>query len=293
MQQHPHYAATVQHLGGDTTNYVSRDGDVTTARIQVVQRKIGPLKVSWVPRGPVWSNDVTDAQKSDVMANLHSALSDSRFRILMPETATDARIIRNMNYRVLFPEQHFARLDLTTSVSHRLAAQHGKWRNRLRHALNSGTFFRSRPFKPGQDSKLLQLEHAQRRQKGYKALPSQFTLAWAKANHNAAQLFLAEDRAGLVAFVLILVHAPTATYHIGWSNERGRAASCHNLLLWRASNWLAERGIEELDLGLIDPDGAPGLTRFKLGIGAQTHTTGPTMISLPRLSLPKFWNRAA
>ena len=52
--------------------------------------------------------------------------------------------------------------------------------------------------------------------------------------------------------------------------------SAHNLLMWRAALWLARQGHRRLDLGPIDTANAPGLARFKLGIGAHARRLGGT-----------------
>ncbi|MDF1668938.1 MAG: GNAT family N-acetyltransferase [Roseovarius sp.] len=293
LQQHPHYGAAIRQLGGQTQAFDITDVNHTVARVQVIARKLGPLKLAWVPRGPLWTPNVTEAQKQTAIELLARSIPRPTVRLMTPDTVEDAAMLRQFQHRELTAGQQFARLDLTKPKPERMASQHGKWRNRLRHAQNANVTYQCRPFKPATDQPLLDLELQQRRALRYKSLPAGFVHAWAMANKKAAQLFLANDRDGPIGFVLLLIHAPTATYHIGWSNERGRALSCHNLLLWNASNWLARRGIKELDLGLIDPEETPGLTRFKLGIGAQAHKTGPTMLALPRLHLPKFRNRAA
>ncbi len=293
MQQHPHYAATIEALGGRAQAYLCKDGDTPLARVQVIERKIGPVNVAWVPRGPAWPQVISDNDKILVLQKLNRSLPPRSVRLMTPNAAADQALLQDMHFKDVVAGQSFAILDLTRSTEDRLARQHGKWRNRLRQAQNARIMVQSRLFHPDHDRMLLKLENLQRRKKGYRALPPAFSQAWASSNRNAAQVFTAEDQTGLIAFVLVLIHPPGATYHIGWTSDRGRLTSCHNLLLWRASNWLAERGVTELDLGLIDAEAAPGLTRFKLGMGAQTHTTGPTMVGVPKLRIPKLWSRAA
>jgi lipid II:glycine glycyltransferase (peptidoglycan interpeptide bridge formation enzyme) len=83
-----------------------------------------------------------------------------------------------------------------------------------------------------------------------------------------------------IAFMLILLHGDTATYHIGWTGPRGRAVGAHNLLLWDASCTLAARGYIRLDLGRTDPLRTPGIARFKLGAGAAPRDLGPTRLRI-------------
>ncbi|MFK7937866.1 MAG: GNAT family N-acetyltransferase [Roseovarius sp.] len=293
MQQHPNYASTIETLGGKVQHLTCHDGAKPLGHVQILRRKLGPLQVAWVPRGPVWTPDISPSDKREMWAQMRQTLPRRSLHLVTPNSQADADLLHTMSYRQIARGQSFASLDLTSPKTARLAAQHGKWRNRLRHAQNADLRIESRAFHPLQDTHLLQLERKQRRTRGYRALPMAFTQAWATTNPRATRLFVASQGHDMVGFVLILVHAPSASYHIGWSNAAGRKASCHNLLLWRAANWVADQGVETLELGLVDPAEAPGLTRFKLGMGAQLHHTGPTMIALPRLHLPKLWPRAA
>ena len=69
----------------------------------------------------------------------------------------------------------------------------------------------------------------------------------------------------------------------GHTTAAGRAVSAHTLLLWQAADWLASKGHDRLDLGLINTEDAPGLARFKLGAGACARPLGGTWIWWPPL----------
>ncbi|QGX98591.1 GNAT family N-acetyltransferase [Roseovarius faecimaris] len=292
LQQHPFYANTLRMLGLDVLRVTARDPD-PAAHILAVRRRFGPFRVAWVPHGPVWSDTVSSEQRVAVLHHLRRVLCPSHLQLVAAQDAADQHIMKGIGFRALSLPQSHAWLDLQPDAATRLARQHGKWRNRLRHAQSAKLKIRARPFCPDRDQKLLTLEEAQRRIKGYRALPARFTHAWATSNPDTAQVFEAYEPGGLAAFILVLTHAPTATYHIGWSNETGRALSAHNLLLWEAANWLSASGYCALDLGLIDHKNAPGLTRFKLGTGAEIRTGGATCLALPRLSLPSLRHKAA
>ena len=97
----------------------------------------------------------------------------------------------------------------------------------------------------------------------------------------------------MAAQILILHHGMTATYHIGWVGDLGCKTSAHNLLLWEAQNWLAERGVMRLDLGPIEASSAPSLARFKMGSGATLCALGPTVIRFPLPALFQKRHRRA
>ena len=88
----------------------------------------------------------------------------------------------------------------------------------------------------------------------------------------------AEAQGERIAAMLFLIHGSTATYHVGWSNDAGRAANAHNLLLWRALIALQENGIATLDMGGINTRSLPGISRFKIGSGGAVTTYAGTFV---------------
>ena len=148
-----------------------------------------------------------------------------------------------------------------------------KWRNRLNHARRSPLRVTHAPFPRQADHWLLSCEAEQRSARGYRTLPPAFAMAWPKT-----RLFTAYADGEPVAAMLFLLHAPGATYHIGWSGMEGRRTSAHNLLLTEAAEWLHRRGYTRIDLGPLEPSRAPGLSHFKLGSGARPECTGHSWI---------------
>lgn len=288
LQQSQGYARALLKMGADAMAFAVMDGATPCAHVVILRRRFGPLRLCWVPRGPVWAADITPRQRARVLAALPTAVPHKALWLLSPDRSEDLHAIP---HTALMTPQHVGELDLTPPKDTRLAAQHGKWRNRLRHAQSAGLDVTHRPFDPIRDHALLSHEARQRSERRYSALPPEFTLAWATENPDQSRLFTASRGGETVAQMLILLHAPVATYHIGWSGPEGRQHSAHNLLLWETSNWLAAKGYLRLDLGCVDTDNSPGLARFKIGSGAQIRALGPTCLRLPRL-LPVWRTRA-
>ncbi|WP_371223951.1 GNAT family N-acetyltransferase [Roseovarius sp. 2305UL8-3] len=289
MQQHPSYLHTVRRMGHMAQAHMIRTQGQVIGRAQVVYRRFGPISVNWIARGPIWTQDTENAQKSDALAALIRHLPAATFTLATPDRADTLAFGRRQRFHPVMTPQYVAELDLTAPEPSRLAAQHGKWRNRLRHAQGQGTTISDTPFRTDRDSHLLAIEATQRKQRRYHALPLPFVQHWAAANPKGIRIFRALGCDGLHAFMLVLLHHPGATYHIGWSNAAGRTASSHNLLMWHASNWLADRGYTRFDLGVVDTEHSPGLARFKISTGAQIGPLGPTLLRLerPRLTWRK------
>ncbi|MEQ8291660.1 MAG: GNAT family N-acetyltransferase [Roseovarius sp.] len=277
LQQHPFYGQAVRRMGGEAGIYrVVADGR-EIGRVQVLYRRVGPGRLAWIGRGPVWLPGAPLAARREALAGLAGAVGGAA--VVQPDTPLEACWL---GAPAVMSAASVAEIDLTAPAADRMARQHGKWRNRLRGARAAGLTVRHRPVDMAADAGLLGRETAQRKARGYAALPPAFLHHWAGGDRQATRLFTAHQGQDTVAFMLFLLHPPVASYHIGWSGAAGRKTSAHHLLLWEASEWLAARGFARLDLGTIDTERAPGLARFKIGSGARIRVLGPTLLPLPR-----------
>ena len=267
-------------MGATVDTIIARDMSTPVARMQVVTRKVGPMTIAWLPRGPVWADGTSPDQRRAVLNGLPDALNTKAMWVIAPDCADDAECFRNTP---LVSPQYVAEIDLTATPDMLLAAQHGKWRNRLRHAQGSGLRVVHRPFRTDRDMQLLLHEATQRLHRHYRALPPEFAQAWAQTSPKQSRLFSVFRGHAALAYLLVLLHKPVATYHIGWSGPEGRRFSAHNLGLWEAMNWLSKKGYERFDLGPVDTQNSPGLARFKIGSGATVRALGPTCLRVPRL----------
>lgn len=274
LQQTGRYARVMCALGCDTAVADIREDGALLGRARIHIRRFGPLRLAWLPCGPVWTDASTPAAQRAALAALPRA---APFRALWAVGGATDRVGRG--WRVARGRQ-VAELDLRPGDACRRAALHGKWRNCLTRAERAGLTVTARPLALPGDAALLDREDAQRRTRGYAALPRAFTESWAALAPEATLMLTALHAGRPAAFMLLLLHAPTATYHIGWTGAEGRASGAHALLLWRAGEILSCQGYTRLDLGLIDPARAPGLARFKLRAGATARDPGATILCL-------------
>ena len=237
---------------------------------QVAERRLGPLRLSLLSRGPLWQGEPAPGEADAALRALGGA-----FRPLL---ATPERPGPGLP---LLTARHRALLDLSADPAVLRARLDGKWRNRLVRAEAAGLSVGLGPPGTAAAERLLALDAAGQRARGWRALPARFTRAWLALDPGAA--LLAEARIGgeRVAAMLFLLHAPWASYHVGWSGAAGRRANAHTLLLWRAMLHLRAAGIATLDLGDVDTEAAPGLARFKTGTGAAVAALGATVLLPP------------
>ena len=254
---------------------------LTNGTAQCILRSLGPLgKFVLLPNGPVWSASVTEQHQTHDLRTLWAQLRRKGIRCMVTNAASVkiGGALKQAGHIPIITGQCEARLDLSLGQTLRRQKMQPKWRNRLSRAENSGLRVAHRPFDTRRDQWLLEAEVNQRKVRRYYCHPIEFSnIAAAQSRHNT-RIFQAIHKGTPVAAMLFLRHGDAATYFIGHANAQGRSLSAHNLLLWEASNWLAEHGHSRLDLGVIDTEAGAGLARFKLGSGAEPSPLGDTFV---------------
>ena len=267
LQQDPRFGATLARLGA-AVDMLDLPGAAPVLRL----RRFG---VNFVSRGPIWIGD------SDRAAALRAA----PIRLLNDDN-TGATTLRRAGFRQIMTPAHVAELSLTGTPADRLAAMHGKWRNiwrKAQKAQKAQLRIEQDRFDPVKHRWLLSEDLAQQQIKRFRALPQALLLVHAAQNPSDVIVLTAHIRRDPVAAMLFILHAPVATYHIGWAGPVGRTHAAHYALLTAAADHLADRGFTRLDLGMVDTENAPGLARFKIGSGAVIRPLGGTWLRLPFL----------
>lgn len=283
-QQDWAYGEALAGAGASTQVHRARitrpDGSLL-ALAQIVARPAAMIaRFALCTLGPVWIGDVSADDKRAAYRALKAALPLPRPRILVvtPDEVMSAETGLAGRTRVMTGDAT-VRVDLLSDAEVMRAQLDGKWRNALAKAEKSALKVERVGSKPGQYRWLLDAESKQRERRGYRALPPELTEAWQAAKLAGAPHDKSADKSGgVLAFradldrsacagMLFLLHGARATYHIGWSNEDGRANAAHNLLLWTAMLDLKARGLRVLDLGGVNTQSGAGIARFKLGTG--------------------------
>ncbi|NJM83079.1 MAG: GNAT family N-acetyltransferase [Tabrizicola sp.] len=216
-------------------------------------------------RGPLWQGGHSPAERRRTLRRLARWPG---LTIVTPEED-----LAGFGLIPLVTPVHQAIWDLSTDLR---AGLTGKWRNRLSVAERQGIVIR-RGSAQTLDH-LIAAEAAQRREKGYRALPA----AFARGLPREALSLWEWRHAGQVGAAMCFVrHGASASYHLGWAGRDARERSVHNLMLWHAATRFRSEGIGWLDLGSVNTEDAPGLARFKLGTGAALRRLGATALVLP------------
>ena len=264
---------------------VRRDGAAVAMFQSFEKSRFLPLTVARILRGPLWTDpELTPRGRRQVLCHIGSRFRLARRQLLiwspeLPDVPESHAALQACGLRRMATGYSTALLDLSRPPEDLRCSLHGKWRNALVAAERSGLGVRvasgGRTF-----DWLVGEAETQRRRRGYAGPSGPLIRALAKALPDQEDLLVLTAAEGRqrVAGVLLVRHGSTATYLLSWSGGRGRELRAHNLLLWNAVCILRHRGVAWLDLGGLNAVSAPGVARFKLGMGGQLFTLAGTYI---------------
>lgn len=289
IQQHPCYGLALQSFGANPTQATIYNGDEIIGHCLLMQRRfIGVIQMVTLFRGPVWTKtDTPTGLKVDVYRFLKKQFNPWRWQFLsiMPEIAASEEADHLMQQaglkRVI---SGFTTIwhDLQDDEDTLRKKLKGKWRNQLVKAEKNKLEISIGGKKPHHYDWLLERETEQRKKRSYDGLPVGMVPHYARfANAKTGAGILsvsAIHNKQRVAGALFLLHGNSATYHIGWVGEDGRALYAQNLVLWKAMMTLKEAGIRFLDLGGLNTADMAGIARFKLGLGSEPVTLAGSYI---------------
>lgn len=273
FQQSWSYGEVAQALGAVVHRFEFRKSGETIALAQGIERWF-LRPVTLFSMGPVWIGDIGDEQRALVIKALRDRVDG--FLVATPPDGASRPAFQHARLKDVMTPATLARLTLGAGLRARM---HVKWRNRLTTAEGNGVTIRQSQSLARREW-LLNADRHQQKQRRYRALPAAFTRTWYDLDPKSVTLLTAQTKSEPIAAMLFLRHGTTVSYHIGWTGPEGRAASAHNLILAHAAEKFANEGASFMNLGLLDTENAPGLARFKLGVGAQPIETGGTWISL-------------
>jgi len=263
---------------------VSR-GDRALSLVQVFGRRLGPLgRLQRILRGPVWMDDGLDAAtRCEVLRAIKRGFGLRRRAPLLwlpelPEAPASEALMRGLGSRRMVTGYSSLWLNLAPSEAALRSGLHVKWRNALKAA-------ERQRLKVKADHGGRQLEESLacydrfRRGKRFAGPSGAFIAALAEAGQRGREVLHLSAEAGgeLRAGIVLVRHGASATYYAGWTSPEGRRDKAHNLLLWRGLLALKEAETRWLDLGGVSPT-APGVARFKLGLGGELFTLAGTYL---------------
>ncbi len=286
LEQSWSYGEAVARCSGQSVAraVVSRGGRAL-ALVQVFGRGFGPFgRLQRILRGPVWLDaGLETGMQGEVLRAIKGGFGLRRRAPLLwlpelPEAPASEALMRGLGCRRMVTGYSSLWLDLGQSESALRSGLHVKWRNALKAAerqrLKIKTDHGGRRLRES-------LNHYDRfrRQRRFAGPGGAFIAALAEAGQRGREVLHLGAEAGgeLRAGIVLVRHGAAATYYAGWTSPEGRRDKAHNLLLWRGLLALKEGETRWLDLGGVSPT-APGVARFKLGLGGELFTLAGTYL---------------
>ncbi len=253
------------------------DGGETLAIFQVHEVKLMPLyHVVILDRGPLWLVPNVTREHWQAFVDQLTVEFPKRFgrrRRFMPEMEISPEgesILSAADFSVRAAGYQSIWIDLSTDEEARRTQLKQNWRNALNQAGRRDTVVEARSdvltF-----NWLMKCYDQDRKSKAYQGpTVGVLTSLYRFCKPRGEVMILTANRSHRpIAGILIFGHGQSATYQIGWTDDEGRDARAHQLLLWNAIAKLKDEGRVWLDLGGINPEQAPGVTQFKRGLNGE------------------------
>lgn len=264
---------------------VFRQGRRPVALVQALVWSIaGAVRLVKVVRGPLFLHETPDPSVQNAVFQLIRACWPlARANALfwtpeLPEGEASTTLMRGLGMRRTVTGYSTAWLDLSAGLDTLRTGLHQKWRNQLVRAERER--LRVRDSHGGAALGWLVERHDEHRKRRRFSGPTgtfAAALAVLATKPQDVLILMAERGSEPVAGVLFLRHGDAATYYLAWTGPDGRDAHAHNRLLWEGIGRLADSGVRWLDMGGIDAS-MPGVSRFKLGLGASPVTLAGTWL---------------
>lgn len=275
-QHYYSYGAVMQGkgLGVECLRFVTSEGQ-DAARALLFLQAFGPLQIAFLPCGFV----AREGQAAQPIYEALKAYARAKWlrALFMSPTQLPPPLVRPVMTGGASALLELAALD--PGPDGLKAGMHQKWRNRLHKAQRSDLEVVSVPPTHRHAHWLLGEETQQRRQKRYKALEAALPVDLAKAKgQTRAHVCIATSQGEPVSGASFIINGAHATYFSGVTLAKGRDLCAQHLVLFEVAQRLRARGVHTMDLGVIDTHNAPGLARFKLGMGARTQRRSGTFL---------------
>lgn len=282
------YAQAAANRIGAKTEFVAlydrQDTPVAAACLRIKKVPVLNRGIAWIAAGPLThpkgmpdpDPDTVCLILSQLRNYAHAAGHVLRLRFPVQASPADEAVARAgfvptrraTTYRTVLidPDQEDDAL---------MRALHGKWRNPLRNALKAGLALEAGPIADLSD-RFSRLYEQVRTAKGFQPdIPPEFYYALSGPDFVHDVLIARKDNEDIGAMTIGHVGL-NATYLFGATSDAGRRLNAGHYLMWHAMRYCREQGIGCFDLGGINHDGNPSVTRFKLRTGgADATASGP------------------
>ncbi|MHB1319870.1 MAG: lipid II:glycine glycyltransferase FemX [Anaerolineae bacterium] len=260
---------------------IERDGSLA-AGAQVLYRRLGPLTMAYIPKGPVLGSEDSEVEHELWRAvHAHSRRMRAVLLKVEPEWRDDepdrhASLVRHgfrPSINTIQPRRTVI-VDLSDDEETLLARMKAKWRYNIRLSARKGVEIRT----PGHEG--LDIFYDLMRVTGERDAFGIHSKAYYErayslfSEHGRVRLLVAYRDDEPLAALMPFAFNGQSWYMYGASSNSGRELMPNHLLQWRAMQWARAEGCTQYDLwGISDADASTddlqGVQRFKEGFGGE------------------------
>ena len=161
----------------------------------------------------------------------------------------------------------------------------GKWRNLLRKGQKQKTFI-EKVTNIDTAIKLVEIYDKFQKLRNFRGISKDLLLGMLELKGSDVKISIyrttAIDEISTTGFVFIATSGDTATYLVGWSNDKGRSQQSNYLLLWEAINISKKEGLIWFDLGGLTKNTPKGIAHFKKGVKGEFYENLGEFYSVPK-----------
>jgi lipid II:glycine glycyltransferase (peptidoglycan interpeptide bridge formation enzyme)/dTDP-4-amino-4,6-dideoxygalactose transaminase len=255
-----------------------KKNDHLLAIFQALEKSWGPFGVIRINRGPLLINAVDNFEtKYNIYKTLRKTWMwwKGRSLIIAPDLVNmpeNSGVLELANFRKRPAKPWRSSLiDLSLTESDIRKNLNGKWRNQLKKSELSGIEI----INDKSDNSFFELLNNYKqmmKDKSFEGPSIELYNALQQVNNDNHFIFQVKQHNQIIASILILQHGASCTYQIGWNSSNGRKIYANNFLLWNAILEMKKHGCLWFDLGGIDEENTPGITKFKRGLEGKEYT---------------------
>jgi hypothetical protein len=266
--------------GWEVKRYCIKDGLECVAIFQVLKKKIGPIIVMRINRGPLWQVKNLDLKlKLKVLSKIKTLVKGMapKFLFIAPwleESVENSIILSSLGYyrRKKEPGWQSILLDLSKTAEMIRKDFLSRWRCALQKSEQYGLRY---VIDNSPEALTILLDDYMDFQKGkeFNGINREILKESVK-NCSRSMRFIvvaAYYNDQRVSSALIALSGQVATYLIGINSDVGRNIGANNFLLWEVILTLKNLDCKWFDLGGVDYKNTPGISSFKEGLGGRLY----------------------
>lgn len=279
LQSWAYGEAKTEVEGWTVSRGVILKGAEPVAMVQALEKKLIVGTVISINRGPLWLIQNVSAEN---IASVYGLLKHQwcwlkrHVLLIAPEllnSAAHTMHLYSLGYHMRKKGSwHSARLNLNKAEDELKKELDGKWRNQLKSAEKAGIQLHISCL----DKEFMWLMEKYKELQVAKGFRGPSIDLYTSFRNNAFEpdhmlVMQAVHEGSPVAGLLISRHGASCTYTVGWNSFEGRRLNANNFLLWHAVIEMKKRGCLWFDLGGMDEEKVPEITKFKRGMGGEEY----------------------